>query len=944
MNSHKPGRKRGPAFFSPNPMTFHSAFFLVALLGLAVSAAARTVLLDFNNTSAADETTNPSGGLFYNNVNLPSGQTTNGAVMINGAASLVLTDDAAAATPWSLGITKGGTGGVGASGTAANYAGPYPAAVGNHPASALRDGLYVNNAATLTLTFSGLDVGKAYDLLTYGARGNSGTSQPYTLVAGASSSPASVSFNPLNNAVTTPAWTAVRPAAGGVISLEINAAGSTSTVQALNLLSLAETMASAPPVISSFTVNDAYVSPGASATLSWQVTGADSLSISPEAGTANGPSGSLAVTVAQTTTYTLTATNSQGTSTATVRVAAGPERPNVMLVLVDDMGAMDTSVPFVYHNGVPVVTPLNQRYRTPHMEALAARGMRFTNASACTVCSPSRTSLMTGKNATAHHVTTWTALASPADTGDAVTAHNLLAPSNWAKGGTDPNGQTLPRLLKNAGYRTIHVGKGHFGPNIETISDPRAIGFDVNIAGSGLGGPGSYLGTQNFVKSNPSFQVPGMQSYWGQNIFLTEALTQEAKRETENAVASGAPFFMYLSHYAVHATFEDADPRFSANYPTLSGFPLNFATLVEGMDKSLGDMIQKLKDLGVAKNTLVVFVGDNGTDSPISMPSNGIGPAAPYRGKKGYAYEGGTRVPLIIGWAENDSSNPFQQALPIPGGSACHDITAIWDLFPTLLGATGITASEPVDGFDLRPYLRAEPGTHRPQEFLLNFPHSHEYEDFFAIHRTGNLKLIYRYKTQTYEMYDLATDIGEQNNLAANPTVENAKALMTSARKMIRGLVALDYQAPRDRLTAGNPTTPPIMPALATVDTDGDGIPDNTEDPNLNGLLDPGETDPDNPDSDGDGTADGAEVRLGLDPLDASSRFLARLEQLPGKLELIWPSMPGTFFSIYSSGNLTDWPEQLSTGFPAAPEPARSTSYEIPITPAGPRFFRIGLE
>lgn len=900
--------------------------------------------MDFNNISTTDNTTNPSAGLHYNNVTLPSGQTTNGSVMINGGASLGLLDETNTATPWSLSITKGGAGGIGASGTAANYAGPYPAAVANYAASALKDGLYVNNTATLTLRFSGLDAEKTYDILTYGARGNSGTSQHYTLVAGTSSSPVSVSFNPLNNAVTAPAWNGITPAAGGVISLEVSAAGTGSTVQALNLLGLTEITPATPPVISAFMANDSYVSPGASVTLSWEVSGADSLAISPLEGAVSGASGTLAVTVTETTTFTLAATNSHGPRTATVRVAVGPERPNVMLVLVDDMGAMDTSVPFFYQNGVPVVTPLNQRYRTPHMETLAAGGMRFTNASACTVCSPSRTSLMTGRNATAHHVTTWTALASPADTGDAVTAHNLLSPSNWAKAGSDPNGQTLPRLLKNAGYRTIHVGKGHFGPNTETISDPRAIGFDVNIAGSGLGGPGSYLGTQNFVKSNPAFQVPGMQSYWGQNIFLTEALTQEAKRETENAVASGAPFFMYLSHYAVHATFQDADPRFSANYPTLSGFPLNFATLVEGMDKSLGDMIQKLKDLGVAKNTLVVFVGDNGTDSPINMPSNGIGPAAPYRGKKGHAYEGGTRVPLIICWAEKDATNPFQQALPIPGGSACHDITAIWDLFPTILGATGVNAPQSVDGFDLRPYLRAEPGSHRPQEFLLNFPHSHEYEDFFAIHRTANRKLIYRYKTKTYEMYDLSADIGEQNNLAATPTASNAKLLMKSARKMIRGLVALDYQAPRDRLTSGNPTTPPAMPALATVDSDDDGIPDNSEDPNLNGLVDPGETNPDEQDSDGDGTDDGAEVRLGIDPLDASSRFLARLDQLPDRIQLVWPSIPGTFFSIHSSGNLTDWSQPLTTGFPAAPAPARSTSYEIPTPLIGSRFFRIGLE
>jgi len=921
-----------------------SAFYTAALLALVLASDAQTVLLDFNNTSTADHTTSPANGLFYNNVSLPSGQTSNGTVSINGSASLSLIGVANAGTPWSLGIIKTGTGGVGAGGTAANYAGPYPASVEAYAASALRDGLYANNGAVLTLTFSGLDSGKTYDLLTYGARGNSGTAQPYTLVAGAASSPASVTFNPLNNALTAPAWTAITPATGGVITLEISAAGSGSTVQALNFLKLTENPAPALPVISSFTVDDAYVAPGGTANLSWQVSGADSLTISPGASVVGGGTGSLAVKVAETTTYTLTATNAQGTATSKVRVTAGPERPNVLLVLVDDMGAMDTSVPFFYQNGNPVVTPLNQRYHTPHMEALAAGGMRFTNASACTVCSPSRTSLMTGRNATAHHVTTWTALAAPADTGNAVTDHNLLAPADWAKSGTDPNGQTLPRLLANAGYRTIHVGKGHFGPNSEAISDPRAIGFDVNIAGSGLGGPGSYLGTQNFVKTNPAYQVPGMQSYWGQDIFLTEALTREAMRETGNAVARGAPFFMYLSHYAVHATFEDADPRFAANYPTLSGYPKNFATLVEGMDQSLGDMIAKLKELGVAKNTLVILVGDNGSDSPISMPANGIGPAAPYRGKKGHAYEGGTRVPLLIGWAENDAANPFQQVLPIPAGAACHDITAIWDLFPTILGVAGVDASQTIDGCDLRPYLRAEPGHHRPQEFLLNFPHSHEYEDFYAIHRIGNQKLIYRYKTKTYEMYDLAVDVGEQNNLAINPTAENARILMTSARRMIRGLVGLGYQAPRDRLAAGNPATPPVMPALPAVDADDDGIADIAEDPNSNGLVDPGETDPDQQDSDGDGVNDGAEVRLGIDPLDSSSSFRALLDYAPDKLRLTWPSMPGTFFSIHSSSDLTDWSHTQVVNLPAAPAPARFTSHEIQAPPSGARFFRVSLQ
>jgi arylsulfatase A-like enzyme len=918
-----------------------SVFFYLLLLITIVSVNAKTVLMDFNSTSIDDQTTYPASELTYNNVSLPANNPTSGVVSINSSASpQALVDTSNAATGWSLSVVKGGTGDTGSAQSGANYTGSYPAAVATFAATALRDSVFLNNGATLTLTFAGLDSGKTYDLLSYGSRGNNGSTGSYSLISGTSGSPNSVSFAPLNNSTVAPAWMAITPAAGGLIALRVNAPASGAT--GLNFLQLQENGSVVPPSIASFTASPSYVGAGGEVTLSWQVQGAETLAISPSLGVVTGST--RQVTVQETTDFTLTAANSSGSATATVHVVVGPARPNVVVFLADDMGVMDTSVPFCYLNGQAVIKPLNQRYRTPNMETLAAHGMRFTNASACSVCTPSRTSLMTGKNATRHHVSTWTALATPQDTGDAVASHNLIPPKDWEKTGTDPSGQLLPRLLRDVGYSTISIGKAHFGPNSEPIHDPRAMGFDVNIAGSGLGGPGSYLGTQNFVKNNPSYQVPGLAEYWGQNIFLTGALTQEAKREIATSVSSGKPFFAYMSHYAIHATFEDADPQFSANYPTLSGYQKNFATLIEGMDQSLGYLMQQLKDLGVAKNTLIVFMGDNGSDAPIPMDAGGVGPSAPYRGKKGHAYEGGTRVPLIIGWAETDPTNPFQQTLPIPGGSACHDITAIWDLFPTILGAAGVIAPQAVDGFDLRPYLRAEPGSHRPQEFLLNFPHSHEYEDFFAIYRAANRKLIYRYKTKTYEMYDLATDVGEQSNLAAKPTAANAKILMTSARKMIRGLVALDYQAPRDRLATGNPITPPIMPVLATVDTDNDGIPDNTEDPNLNGWVDPGETDPDKQDSDDDGTVDGAEVRLGIDPLDSNSRFLARLEHLPNKSQLIWPSMPGTLFSIYTSANLTDWSERLAAGLPAAPEPARSTIYEISSPSAGSQFFRVGLE
>lgn len=696
-----------------------------------------------------------------------------------------------------------------------------------------------------------------------------------------------------------------------------------------------------PLAIASFTASRGYVAPGETVTLAWSVSQADSVEITPGIGVVTG--NSVNVAVAGTTTFTLTARRGTESVATTVRVGAGPPRPNILLVLIDDMGAMDTSVPFRYDsNGNPVVMPLNQRYRTPNMEKLAASGMKFTNAYACSVCTPSRVSLMTGLNATRHHVTTWTALDTPQDTGDSPTAHPLLPPADWRKAGIDPAAQTLPRLLQAAGYRTIHVGKGHFGPNSEPVSDPRAIGFDSNVAGSGLGGPGSYLGTQNFVKSNPAFQVPGLQAYWGQNIFLTEVLTLEMNKALTAATAEHVPFFAYLSHYAVHSTFDDPDPRFVANYPQLSGTQKNFATLIEGMDKSLGDVIQKLRDLGEAKNTLVVFLGDNGTDAPIAFDSRQIGPAAPFRGKKTHAYEGGMRVPLLISWAERDPANPFQQALPIPAGGVSHDMALIWDIMPTLLDAAGVQIPSGLDGYDLAPYLRGEPGTHRPQEFVLNFPHSHEYEDFYVSMRSGQWKLIYRYLTKSYELYDLASDIGEQTNLASNPA--HAVRLMQLSRRMAGGLTDLGYQPPRDRLSAGNPTTPLQTPALAGIDSDGDGLEDLAEDPNRNGLIDVNETNPDASDTDGDGTPDGAEVKLGLNPTDRASSFKTDIQWLPGKVVLTWPSLAGCTFSIQASSDLSDWSQVVISGLPAAPAPARSTTFELKPPPEAPRFFRVILE
>ena len=167
-------------------------------------------------------------------------------------------------------------------------------------------------------------------------------------------------------------------------------------------------------------------------------------------------------------------------------IAAAADRPNVLVFLVDDMGWQDTSVPFHYDSaGKPLVSDLNRRYRTPNMEKLADQGMKFTRAYAHPVCTPSRITLMTGKNAARHHVTNWTNPAGTENSDNDV--KHLRSPDGWGKTGISPDEKPLPALLKQAGYRTIHCGKAHFGSKGAFGQYPQAIGFDINIAGNEIG-------------------------------------------------------------------------------------------------------------------------------------------------------------------------------------------------------------------------------------------------------------------------------------------------------------------------------------------------------------------------------------------------------------------------------------------------------------------------
>ncbi|MFK8112468.1 MAG: sulfatase-like hydrolase/transferase, partial [Rubripirellula sp.] len=343
------------------------------------------------------------------------------------------------------------------------------------------------------------------------------------------------------------------------------------------------------------------------------------------------------------------------------------DKPNVIVFLVDDMGVMDTSLPFLTdNNGQPKRYPLNDYYRTPNMERLAAQGIRFNHFYAMSVCSPTRISIMTGQNAARHHATNW--IRPDSDN------RGEFGPPDWNWLGLKKGEVSLPGLLSADGYRTIHVGKGHFGSRESEGADPLNLGFDVNVGGHCFGAPGSYYAEEKYGlgTKRAHHAVPHLEKYHGGKTFLSEALTIEANVRVDDAVKSKQPFLLYFAHYAVHGPHQ-SDPRFADHYKD-SGKPKNaqnFATLIEGMDKSLGDVLDHLEELGVAENTMVFFLGDNGSDAPLGHQHD-VACAAPLRGKKGSHYEGGVRVPFSAAWAKLSPGNAPRKKLPSRPGKIRH--------------------------------------------------------------------------------------------------------------------------------------------------------------------------------------------------------------------------------------------------------------------------------
>ena len=457
--------------------------------------------------------------------------------------------------------------------------------------------------------------------------------------------------------------------------------------------------------------------------------------------------------------------------------------PNIIIFLVDDMGLMDTSLPFLTDaDGNPKKYPLNDFYLTPNMEKLAAQGIRFSNFYAQSVCSPSRTSIISGQNSARHRVTNWI--------NPKINNRTEFGPADWNWKGLSKISVTLPRLLQQKGYKTIHIGKAHFGPEGSEAEDPKNIGFDVNIGGSSIGQPGSYLGTEGFGNTGGDKKrpVPDLEKYYGQDIFLTEALTLEANQAITKAKEEGKPFFLNMSQYALHSPFY-SDPRFSEHY-VHSGKPelaQNFATLIEGMDKSLGDIIQHVKNLGLGENTLILFLGDNGSDAPLPI-ENDYSSSAPLKGKKGNHWEGGMRVPFIAAWVTPDEKSVYQKKLPVIQNGVQQQLGSILDIFPTLTYLADLTPPEGyiLDGFNLHDQFEGKKNMNRSELFLNHFPHAHN-SSYFTSLVNADWKLVYHYHPESrpvYELFNIKEDPFETTNLADTHPEQLKKMMQTLAKEL----------------------------------------------------------------------------------------------------------------------------------------------------------------
>jgi arylsulfatase A len=432
------------------------------------------------------------------------------------------------------------------------------------------------------------------------------------------------------------------------------------------------------------------------------------------------------------------------------------DRPNVVLILADDLGWADLGC----QGG--------DFYRTPRIDQLAADGRRFTQAYAASpVCSPTRAALMTGRHPARLRLTDW--LPGRPDRPD----QRLLRPILSA--GLPLAETTLAERLRAAGYATAHVGKWHLGGQ---GFEPTRQGFDLNVAGDAAGSPRSYFAP--FAAGGQ--QMPGLEDApAGQ--YLTDRLTDEAVNFID--AHAGGPFFLYLAHFAVHLPLA-AKPQMIDHYPPWDGVPHGrrenpiYAAMVESLDESVGRVVDKLRELELDRRTIIVFTSDNGGLATREGPHTPATINSPLREGKGWLYEGGLRVPLVVAWPGH-----------IEPGS---DDTPVWsaDLPPTALALCGQPVPNELDGLSLAGLLLdRQPLPSRP--LYWHYPHySNQGGRPGGAVREGDWKLIEFYETGRRELFDLAHDAGESRNLAESEPAR-AEAL---AAKLARWRETVGAQMP----------------------------------------------------------------------------------------------------------------------------------------------------
>ncbi len=480
--------------------------------------------------------------------------------------------------------------------------------------------------------------------------------------------------------------------------------------------------------------------------------------------------------------------------------------PNIVLFLVDDMGWQDTSVPFWTER-----TPLNNRYHTPNMERLAKEGMKFTQAYATPVCSPTRISLMTGMNAARHRVTNWTLIKDSVQPMEK--NHPDLEFPMWNVNGMSPvagdpkavYALPLAQALHDAGYYTILAGKAHLGAIGTLGENPLNLGFDVNIAGHAAGAPQSYLGTDNFGNGSEEkkvWAVPGLEKYYGKDIFLSEAITQEAIIAVDSAVSVNQPFFLYMSHYALHTPIM-GDKSYLSKYleKGLDSIEAKYATMVEGMDKSLGDLMDYLQQKNIEENTIILFMSDNGGLSAHARGGEPNTHNKPLASGKGSMYEGGIREPMIVKWpgkTKPESVSDYQ--------------VIIEDFYPTILEMAGVDSLQTVqkvDGVSFKPVVMGEEPYSGVRPLYWHYPNEWGPKGpgigAASAVRKGDWKFIYFHADRRMELYNLKEDIAE----AKNQVLQEPAKLKELALLLSNYLKDVNGQMPVDKKT-GKPVELPI--------------------------------------------------------------------------------------------------------------------------------------